>query len=464
MSNHLAGTKFPPGPKGWPIVGCLPHLRRDPIGFLSGLARDYGDIVHFKILGKHVFQLYHPDLVREFFVTQHPKLRKTGIMKQAEPILGNGIFLSEGETHLRQRRLIQPIFSRQKVAGFAKDIAEIAADVRASWTDAREINVSSEMLRLSLRVVAKTLFDINLDSSEHEIEESLTTILGHFNTLLVPRPKILSKLPTARNRRFNQARAQLESMVYRIMNESRSRDRDQRHVVSLLLSARDEEGDKGEMTQQQVRDEVMTLLVAGHETVATTLSWTWYCLSQNPEVESQFYAEIDEVLADRLPTAEDLEHLPYTEMVIAESMRLFPPVWALSRRTAEDLSIAGYEIPIGSMLGVSQYVTHRDPRFFPEPERFDPTRWTAEAKAARPRYAYFPFGGGPRLCIGEPMAWMETKIVLATIAQQWHLSYTRREAPRLQARITLRPQDGLSMRIDRRTSVDMPLLTAGAAP
>jgi cytochrome P450 len=280
---------------------------------------------------------------------------------------------------------------------------------------------------------------------------ALTEVMSLFGYLMLPFSELLEKLPLPPRRRFERARARLDAVIYRIIEEHRREGRDRGDLLSTLLHAVDEEGDRTGMTDEQLRDEVMTIFLAGHETTANALSWTWYLLSQHPEVEAKLHAELAEVLAGRPPTAEDFPRLRYTEMVVAESMRLYPPAWAVGRLALEDHEVGGYLIPRGALVLVSQYVMHRDPRFFPDPERFDPERFTPEAKSARPQFSYFPFGGGPRRCIGEGFAWMEGVLILATLARRWRLRLVPGTDVRTEPRITLRPKGGIQMSVNRKS-------------
>jgi cytochrome P450 len=253
-------------------------------------------------------------------------------------------------------------------------------------------------------------------------------------------------------RRFNRARARLDGVVYRIIDERRRGGEDRGDLLSMLLLAEDEEGDRQGMSNEQVRDEAMTLFLAGHETTANLLAWTWYLLARNPEAERRLHAEIDAVLEDgRAPTVDDLPRLRYAEMVVSEVMRLYPPAWAVGRRAVADHEAGGYHVPAGSLILVSQYVAHRDPRFWPDPERFDPERWTPEARGQRPQFAYFPFGGGPRRCVGEAFAWMEATLILATLAARGRMRLAPGRTAETSPRITLRPgRGGVPVILERR--------------
>ena len=299
------------------------------------------------------------------------------------------------------------------------------------------------MMRLTLGVVCSTLFGTDVASAD-EVREDLATIIALFPRFSLPLFGLIQKLPLPSNARFNRALARMDALVYKIIAERQRDPSDGGDLLSMLLLARDEEGG-GRMSDRQLRDEVITLLLAGHETTSNALTWTWYLLSQNPEVEARWREELRSVLGDRAATALDLPALRYTEMVLAESMRLFPPAWAMGRRALRDLTLGGFAIRKGDILTLSPYVMHRDERFWPDPLRFDPDRFTAEAKAARPRFAYFPFGAGARSCIGEPFAWMEGVLLLATIGQRWRLRLQPGQVVEPKALMTLRPRYGMKM-------------------
>ena len=441
-----------PGPRGlWP-VGQMYAFSRDPLTLLAGLARRYGDVARFKAGPQSVYLLSHPDYVRDLLVTNHARFKKGRALQRAKRLLGEGLLTSEGDFHRRQRRLAQPAFHRQKVAEYGRVMVEYAERASARWRDGEELDVSEEMMRLTLAVVGKTLFDAEVESDADEVGAALTEVMNLFGYLMLPFSELLEKLPLPPRRRFLRARARLDAVIYRIIEARRRDGRDRGDLLSTLLHAVDEEGDRTGMTDEQLRDEVMTIFLAGHETTANALTWCWYLLAQNPEAEARLHAELDRVLAGgRAPTPEDAPALRYTEMVVSEAMRLYPPAWALGRLALEDHEVGGYLIPRGSLVLVSQYVMHRDPRFWPEPERFDPGRWTPEAKAARPQFSYFPFGGGPRRCVGEGFAWMEAVLILATLARRWRLRLAPGADVRTEPRITLRPgKGGMMMRLEER--------------
>jgi cytochrome P450 len=371
-------------------------------------------------------------------------------LQRAKRLLGEGLLTSEGEFHLRQRRLAQPAFHRQRIAGYAATMVEYADRACDQWRAGETRDVAREMMRLTLAIAGKTLFDANVEGEADEIGKALTTTFDLFNTLTLPFRQLLERLPLPASKRFLKARERLDATIYRIINERRASGEDRGDLLSMLIAARDEEGDGSGMTDEQLRDEAMTIFLAGHETTANALTWTWYLLSQHPEIEARFHAEVDEVLKGALPTAEDFPRLRYTEMVFAEVMRLYPPAWVIGRRALSDHQIEGYRIPARSILLISPFVTHHDARFYPDPFRFDPERWTPEARESRQKFSYFPFGGGPRLCIGESFAWMEGALVLATIAQRFRMRLAPGHPVEMRPLVTLRPKHGMRMILESR--------------
>jgi cytochrome P450 len=339
---------------------------------------------------------------------------------------------------------VQPAFHKQRLAGYAETMIAYGARARERWRDGETLAMDQEMMRLTLAVVAKTLFNTDVESEAHEIGEALTAILSLFEIIMMPFSALIEKLRTPPVRRFERAKQRLDQTIYGMINARRESGRDYGDLLSMLLLAQDEEG-TGSMSNEQVRDEALTLFLAGHETTANALTWTWYLLSQHPDVEARFHAELDQVLAGRLPAPEDFGRLPYTEMLFAESMRLYPPAWGIGRMAIREYDVAGYELEPGSIILTSPYVVHRDPRWFPEPERFDPQRWMPEEKARRPKFSYFPFGGGARVCIGEHFAWLEGVLLLATLGQKWRFRLVPGHPVAHRALITLRTRHGMKM-------------------
>ena len=449
MLTKAPDTRNPPGPTARFPGHMLIRFARRRLPFMIESAKKYGDIVFFKVGNERIYLFNHPDLIRDVLVTNQKNFTKSRALVRAKRVLGEGLLTSEGEFHLRQRRLAQPAFHRDRISVYGRSMVEYADRTRSRWTDGRSLDVHDEMMRLTLAIVAKTLFSADVEKEAAEIGEALTTAFEAFNIGTLPFSELLERLPLPYIKRFEAARARLDKTIYRIIDEHRATGEDRGDLLSMLLLAQDTEGDGGGMTDTQVRDEAMTIFLAGHETTANALSWTWYLLSQHPEIEARFHREVD-ALGDRRPRPDDLAKLPYTRMILAESMRLYPPAWAVGRRAINDSEAGGYRIPARSMVLMSQYIMHRDPRFHPGPDRFDPERWLPEVAAARPRFSYFPFGGGTRICIGEQFAWMEGILILATIAQKWKLRYLGSGPPAIEPRITLRPLGSLSMRTEAR--------------
>ena len=441
-------NEIPAGPRSIIPFRFLRIMQRDPIPFLTRLARDYGEIVQFKVGPQSIVLISNPDLIRELLVTQHRSFHKSRVLQRSKVILGNGLLTSEDELHKRQRRLAQPAFHRDRIAHYGEVMVQRAAATREQWRNGATLDMHHEMMRLTLSVVAKTLFDAEVEGEEDEIGSALTSLIDLFPMLMNPLSTYLRKLPVPSTIRFRKAITRLDRTIYGIINERRASGEDRGDLLSMLLLAQDEEGDGGSMSDAQVRDETMTLFLAGHETTANALAWTWYLLAQHPDVVQEVHRTIDEVLGDALPTAADYPRLQYLDMVLAESMRLYPPAWAVSRLAMEDVDLGGWHVHRDSVVVASQAILHRDPRYWPDPDRFDPLRFTTEAKLARPKFAYFPFGGGPRLCIGEGFAWMEGVLLLATLAQKWR--FLRGEDVEPRALITLRPKSRMRMRVQPR--------------
>lgn len=441
---------FPPGPPRSLRTLLIYGPGRNPLGFFQDLAKTYGDLVYVRMAGEHLFLVSDPRHVRDILVTQQHKFMKGRGLDRAKRLLGEGLLTSEGAVHVRQRRLMQPAFHRDRIASYASVMTAYAERARDGWTDGATIDASQEMNRLTLAIVGKTLFDADVESKAKEVGAALTAVMESFWMLMLPFVDVLERLPIPSLRRSRAARARLDGIIYRMIAERRQSPGDRGDLVSMLLMAQDEEEPGRGMSDLQVRDEAMTIFLAGHETTANALAWTWYLLSQAPEVERKVHEEIDRVLRGRVPTVADIPSLPYIERVITESMRLYPPAWIVGRRALEEYPIGDYLIPSRSIVVVSPYLIHRDARYYTEPDRFLPERWTPEFKASLPPFAYFPFGGGARRCIGESFAWMELILVASTIAQRWRLRLVPGHHVTPQPVVTLRMKHGLKMTVHRR--------------
>jgi cytochrome P450 len=441
---------MPPGPSTG-FARSLLGFRRDALGFLTSLARQYGDVVYVKFIGPEgIYLINNPEYIKDILVTNSRNFSKSRGLEVAKRFLGQGLLTSEGEFHRRQRRLAQPAFHQQRIESYGAAMVDYADRLSGRWQDNETVDMAQEMMKLTLAVVSKTLFDADVESEAREIRDALTEIMHVFRFgLTLPFGEKIEKILVFPRIRFQKAKARLDAIIYRIINERRASGVDRGDLLSMLLMSQDEDGHEG-MTDQQVRDEAMTLFLAGHETTANALTWAWYLISQHPEIERRLQAELDSVLAGELPTARDVARLSYTESVFAEAMRLYPPAWAIGRRALVDYQIGDYHIPARSILLMSQWVTHHDERFFPEPFKFDPDRWTPDARASRPKFAYYPFGGGPRVCIGEPFAWMEGVLLIATLAQKWRMKLVPGHKVETEPLITLRPKHGMRMVLETR--------------
>jgi cytochrome P450 len=424
---------------------------RNPLEFFEDLARTYGDLAHVRLGGEHVFVVSDPRAIKDVLMTHNQNFTKSRGLERTKRLLGQGLLTSEGAVHLRQRRLMQPAFHRERVAKYAATMVDYADRTRQRWADGAALDMSQEMNRLTLSVVGKTLFDTDVESQARDVGEALTGVMESFWTMMLPFSNVIERLPLPHLRRSRQARARLDAIVYGLIRARRATGEDRGDLLSMLLLAQDEEDTGRGMTDVQVRDEAMTIFLAGHETTANALMWTWYLLSQSPDVERALHAEIDRVLGRRLPTVADIASLPYVERVVTESMRLYPPAWIIGRRAIQPYAIGGYTLPARSILIMSPWIVHRDARYYADPARFDPDRWMPEFKASIPQFAYFPFGGGPRRCIGESFAWMELVLIVATVAQQWRFALVPNHPVVPQPLVTLRAKHGMKMIASRRS-------------
>ena len=441
--------KLPPSLRTDLIGGHFRSFRKDATGFLERLSK-LGDVTSFRLGPQQAYFLNDPELIRDLLVVNAHKFKKGRALQRAKTLLGEGLLTSEGEFHLRQRRMIQPAFHRAQIADYSRSMVEFAEETSDNWRDRETLDIDREMMHLTLRIVGKTLFSANVEDDADAVGKAMTSMTTLFNFLLLPFSEWLQKLPLPHSKRFKSARGTLDSVIYAIINDRRRSGENKGDLLSMLLNAQDED-DGSVMTDEQVRDEALTLFLAGHETTANLLTFTWYVLSQNPDAEAKLHEEIDRVLNGRSPTFEDISKLTYCEHVIAESMRLYPPAWAIGRLATEDHEFGGFPVAKGSLILISPYITHRDKRFWSEPEVFRPERWEMQSvKVAGQRYIYFPFGGGIRRCIGEGFAWTEGILLLATLAGKWKLELDPGQKIALQPMITLRPKYGMRMKIRSR--------------
>jgi cytochrome P450 len=407
----------------------------------------YPDMVHVKLGINDFYLVTNPALIQEVLVTKQRDFAKGVFLQNTKRVFGDGLLTSEGDFHHRQRRLVQPAFHHDRIKAYAATMIEHEERLTGRWHDGDVLDVHGEMTKLTMAIIAKCLFDREIESEAKTISDDLTTTIEYFNRLSSPLAGILERLPSSK--KYHEATERVDGLVYTLIKERRaSSPHDAGDLMSMLLRAKDEDGSV--MTDTQVRDEVLITFAAGHETTANALTWTWYLLSQNPAVEEKLQAEVDAVTGSHTPSPEDVPRLEYTTKVLTESMRIYPPAWILVRQAMKDSVIGGYLIPRGAGLALSQYVTQHDPKLFPEPERFDPDRWTPETRDSLPKFAYFPFGGGARGCIGEPFAWMEGVLLLAAISRRWSMRHVEGHRVEMLPRITLRPKYGMKMRLRRR--------------
>jgi cytochrome P450 len=477
MSNEI--TKYPPGPTYKMPGKLIRQFIHDPIKTLSTISQKYGDISYFKLGPKqHVYLINNPDYIEKVLIYDHRNFKKGPRLQAAKAVLGEGLVTSEGDFHNRQRRLIQPIFHPKQIMSYANIMTDYAIRFRDRWKNEDIVDVSQEMMELTLGIICKSVLNYDVESEAEQVGKWLTITRNYSKRLQSPIGHVLDKipiLPTPKGAR--KAKEELDSLVYGLISDRRRHQQEEPDnkrfddLLSRLLEAQDSNlagsaslnstqfSSNDKMSDKQVRDEVMTIFIAGHETTANALTWTFYLLSQYPDAEKNLHDEIDSVLgatdrnshnSSRIPTPDDIPKLQYTEKVLRESMRLYPPVWTMGRYVENDYPVGEYTIPAGSSILMSQYVMHHDPRYYEEPEQFNPDRWTAKFKTDLPRFSYFPFGGGIRGCIGEPFAWMEGILIIAVIAQKWTMRLVPGQRIKLDPAITLRPKYGMKMKLIRR--------------
>ena len=441
--------RLPPGP-GVNLLTTVLRQKKwvDPIAHFTHLAEHYGDIAHYRLGRRHIVFVNHPEYLREIFVVQAANFVKERTQQRAKLLLGEGMITADGAMHKQQRQAAAPAFHRQKMEAHADEIVRRAAALGEAWSRGEERNIHREMMTLGLGILGATLFGTELGDEVHALNDAMADIMDVYNAIvLLPGIRVLLQIPFTPLRKFVHARAKLHEAVEELIAQHRRGGHDSgTDLLAMLLEAQRAQG----WSDEYLRDQVMTVTLAGYETTAIGLTWTWYLLSQNPEAEQRMHEEIDRVLQGRLPCYDDLPQLRYTEMVMAEALRLYPPAWAMGRLALHDFELGPYRLPAGTTVLASQYILHRDARYFPDPLRFDPERHTPEAKAARPRGAYCPFGMGARQCIGEAFAWMESVLVLATLAQRWKLRHDERHTVVAEPLFTLRPKNGMPMWVEAR--------------
>lgn len=445
-------TTRPPGPKGTRVMGVMREFNRDSLGFIERMQREYGDIVWMRFLYVPAIFLYHPDDI-EYVLTTNPKnfIKSMSLRSNFfQRLVGNGLLTSQGEEWKRQRRLSSPAFHRERIATYATTMVEYTKRLMSRWEDGEPRDIHRDMMRLTLEIVVRCLFSADVSRDVDHVGDTLKELVKPFASQATLKWILNNRLPTPYHIHFHRLAKKIDNVVYRIIAERHASGKDEGDLLSMLLAARDEDG--SQMTDRQLRDEVMTLFLAGHETTALTLAWSWYLLGKHPEIDRKFHAELDEVLSGREPTMADLPRLKYTEQIARESMRLYPPAYGLGREAIDDCEIGGYRVPAGTQVFMFQWITQRDRRFYNRPAEFQPERWTEDFEARLPKYAYFPFGGGPRACIGASFAMMEIILVLATIGQKFRLELVPDHPVEIYPAMSLRPKDGVKVSVRNRAN------------
>lgn len=442
-------TKSSSGPRGLPFAGHLLAFRKNPLHFLEQSFREYGELVHLRFgPSRHLYVLTNPDLIKEVLLTKQQHFRKAKGLQTAKAVVGEGVLTSEGDKHLRQRRLMQPSFRKDRISAYGEAMVGHTVRMLDGWSDGRQRVITDDMMQLTLNIITETMFGTQLDGGVEEIGKAIDVGMKYVSKKASSFIDVPAGFPTKSNREFQEASKLLNDVMYSIIEERRKRKdgtgERRQDLLSMLLAAKDEDGSA--MTDEQVRDEVMTIFIAGHETTANTLSWTWYLLSLNPEAERKFHEELDTVLEGRTPTVDDLAKLDYLQLLIWESMRVYPAVWAINREVVDEVEIGGHPFRPGDTIMMSQYVMHRNPQYYERPEEFRPERFEGDFLKTIPQFAYFPFGGGPRVCIGNNFALMEAALVLATVGQRYKLRLAEGHPPvEPEPLVTLRPKPGLTM-------------------
>jgi cytochrome P450 len=424
-------------------------LYRDPLTTMQSLAHEYGDVVLLRIGRQPIYILNHPTLVEEAVITNSHQTSKRLGSRLMRRLLGNSVMSSQDEEHLKQRRMLQPLFHRRHLADFGETMVSCARQVSERWQPGETLDVFEEMTDLAMAVVGKTLFSAEFDAQAEEIRHALDVFMGRSRVTSLVLGELAEQLPLPTPRRMHNALRRLDHSIYSLIAERR-RQEPRGDLLALLLEAEDE---NGKLSDTQIRDQAMTIFLAGFETMAVTLTWTWYLLSQHPAIERRFQAEIDQTLAGRLPTADDLPKLSYTHQLLSEVLRIYPPVWTHGRRLAGAIRLGDWDLPAGAYIIFNTWLLHHDERYYADPERFDPGRWTDEPEVKRPRMSFAPFGAGPRQCIGEGFAWMEGVLLLATLAQSWQLRLAPGHPVEVEPVLTLRPRYGMRMTLSRRAGL-----------
>jgi cytochrome P450 len=449
MATHVSPSSLPPsapGPKGLPFLGSLPDLGRDVLGFFTQCARQHGDVVSFRLAAWPAMLLNRPDLVEYVLVKNHQNFIKHRFFwRHVEAIFGQGLLTSEGKFWHQQRRLAAPAFAASRVNRYGDSMVQHTERMLQHWQPGQVLNVHQEAMALTLQIAAKTLFDAETRQDVAEVSRAIDEVMEQISVRFRRPFWIPDALPLPGNLRYRRGVRRMDQLVARIIAERQNKLDDRGDLLSQLMLARNEAGQA--MSARQIRDEVITMLLAGHETTALTLSWTWYLLGLHPAVDVQLAEEVHTVLRGRSPTFDDVPRLRFTEQVVSEALRLYPPAYAIGRQALTDCEIGGYHVPAGTTVYVSPWVMHRDPRWFDDPQAFRPERWAGSLAKELPRFAYMPFGGGARICIGNRFAMMEAVLILATVARQFRLERQSGRPVEPKPSITLRPGGGVWVRL-----------------
>ena len=447
--QHNTGVR-PHGPSGRVLSGNLAEMRRDPLGFYRSCAREHGDLVAFRLGHKRFLLVSDPEMITDVLATNNDAYRKIYLLRMNRLLFGDGLLTSEGEIWRRQRRLAQPAFHHQRLAGYSQVMAIETERILSTWRNGETRDVHVDLMDLTLRIAGRALFGADVAPDVGTVAEALRVALERHVIRMESLLPLPERFPTPGSLRLQRAVGRLDRIIYRIIEQRRSGGSRQSDLLGMLLAARDEVDGTG-MTDRQLRDEALTLLLAGHETTAIALTWTLYLLSRHPQVEATLAAESAEVLRGRAPAMDDLPRLAFTRRVVTESLRLYPPAWAFGREAIRDTRLGDHRVTAGTSVVISPWVLHRDPRYFSEPETFDPSRWAGGLSKRLPAFAYVPFGGGPRRCIGSEFAMTEAVLLLAMITQRFHLALSPGHPVTPWPTITLRPRHGMRMALRARS-------------
>lgn len=445
----MGTTTMPPGPKGHFLLGALPEIRKDELDYLLYLVREYGDVVYLRVVNHPCYVLSHPRDIETVLLTNHSNFKKSIFLRSSQALFGNGLLTSDGGFWQRQRRLLQPAFHHERIAGYSRTMVEHAKQMLDTWQDGEVRDIHQDMMSLTMQIVGEVLFGDSIAADVEDAGEALRVFFEQFDDrfglYLIP-----EWLPTPANLRYRQAMRRLDQILERLIRARSSNGHDSFDLLSSLLRLQDEDGAR--MTEKQLRDELMTLFFTGHETTGLALGWTWYLVSQHPEVGDRLHREVEQVLGGRAPTFQDIPNLQFVDYVVKESLRLYPPAYGVVRQALSDCEIGGYTVPAGATVAMFQWSVHRDPRYFDRPEEFLPDRWANDFEKSLPRCAYFPFSVGPRVCIGNTFALTELALLVAMIAHRFAFEPAPGHPVLLSPSLTLRPRRGIKLVVKKRKS------------